>query len=333
MQRNKIIDVAKGMAITIVVFHHISFAAASQNSSGIIQYNTALHPLYISWFMPIFFLVTGYCSTYKKPFYEFTSSNLRTILWPLITSFILIYSYRSLLASDIGILKNALDVFLLWGGNWFLCSLFFSKMLAWLVVNKINTVILRYAVIILLSFVGVFLFNRTSEYCNYLHYCHTLYFSLYIFLGIEAQKLNLLEKKVINYLGLSFLPLFCLLHKTTGIPGIAGMFMSFDVFLLPIHFFLSITGSCLVICISKILQNTKPIEFFGKNSLIIYLFHIEVLRLIVSLCDDCINPSTIFQLIVFNCLTLTISMGICSVLVLLFRTKYLHWIIRFPSKR
>lgn len=333
MQRNNILDAAKGITIIIVVFHHISFAAVSQNASELIQMNTSLHPLYISWFMPIFFLITGYCSTFKKSFHEFCLSNLRTILWPAITSFILIYSYRSLLASDIDIFLNSLDVFLLWGGNWFLCSLFFSKMLVWLIVNKTNIIILRYTVIILLSFLGVFLFNRTSEYCNYLHYCHTLYFSLYIFLGIEAQKYRLLEKKVINYLGLSFLPMFYLFHKTVGIPGIAGMFMSFDVIFLPIHFLLSITGACFVILISKILQNTKTIIFFGKNSLIIYLFHIEALRLTVSLCDNCINPSTIIQLIIFDCLALSISMSVCSVLILLFRTKYLHWIIRFPSKK
>lgn len=219
------------------------------------------------------------------------------------------------------------------GGNWFLCSLFFAKFLVWFIVNEIVNVKLRYAVVILLAFVGVFLFNRTSAYSNYLHYCHTLYFSLYIFLGTEAQKYKLLENNIINILGLSFLPLFCLFHITVGIPGIAGMFMSFDVLLLPIHFILSITGSCFVICISKLLQNTKPIVFFGRNSLVIYLFHIEILRLIVPLCDYCINPSNIFQLIVFNCITLAISMGLCSVLIILFRTKCLHWIIRYPSMR
>ena len=66
------IDVAKGVLISIVIFHHISFQANMAGiHNGCIQWNFTFLPLYASWFMPAFFIITGLCSNFNRPIGSF----------------------------------------------------------------------------------------------------------------------------------------------------------------------------------------------------------------------------------------------------------------------
>ena len=117
------IDIAKGILISIVLFHHISFQANLVGlHNGCIQWNFTFLPLYASWFMPAFFIITGYCSNFNRSFKSFALDNIATLVWPMLLFYILTSLFKVHSLSSYSIITDLSN-----GINWFLTALFISK--------------------------------------------------------------------------------------------------------------------------------------------------------------------------------------------------------------
>lgn len=81
------LDVAKGLLIIMVVFGHICWATTS---SGVSVGESWRHIdeikqwLWSPFFMPCFFIITGFCSNFDKEFGPFLKDNVFSLLWPML---------------------------------------------------------------------------------------------------------------------------------------------------------------------------------------------------------------------------------------------------------
>ena len=69
-QRITYIDVAKGILILFVVYGHIYGHAKYLNFASVDWIRQSCN-FFIPFYMPCFFVITGFCSSFKKPFLKF----------------------------------------------------------------------------------------------------------------------------------------------------------------------------------------------------------------------------------------------------------------------
>lgn len=141
------IDIAKGLLILTVLCHHVPHVSAIYNvDNAFVDFLKSTSVIYISFFMPAFFIITGYCTNFSKyNFMKFFLNNCKSILLP---AFCLgfISMWLKLCSSGCTDLyeycKLGFRTLIVQGGPyWFLASLFLSKMIVkiWVVsTNKIS---------------------------------------------------------------------------------------------------------------------------------------------------------------------------------------------------
>ena len=335
-KRNGLFDVCKGILIVIVVFHHIGYQAEIAGVNDIVRrQNLYLLPTYCSWFMPAFFLITGYCTNFTIPFSTFLAKNMKTLIWPAVTSFVIIGIYRAFFYYESFSLSDYFEPIIIWGLNWFLITLFFSKMLYYGMLNVIANVWNRLVFSFFLSFIAIYMNDINLFGINYLHHRHALYLTLFLCIGDVLKDLASLFPNchsISKAFAIIFLPILLLSMKHVGVlPGIAGVWINFDYVQVPFHIFLALCGSCFLLYFSKILGKTKVFLYIGINSLVFYLFHVEILRFVETIVSKCIiNPQTMIQVVAFDLFTLLLSLAFCSVIAYLFSLRSLRWIIKLP---
>lgn len=331
------LDTYKGILIIVVIFHHISFQidVAGINDS-VRSFNMILLPTYCSWFMPAFFLITGYCSNFNKPFPTFLSSQLRTLLWPSFTFFLIIHLFRSAILNDFTVFINSFSLIPIMGFNWFLTALFISKILYYGIVRIWGNSSYRFISLLFLAFCAIYMNDINLFGENYLHHRHALYLSFFLCTGHLIKELQ--GAKLIKYIQIFaylFLPIVLLAMKINGVlPGIAGIWINFSMIQVPFHMLTAITGSCFILIIAQLVSKSKKSQFVnyvGINSLLFYLVHIDILRGTMLFASHFLNPSSLLQVVCFDILIILLTLFICSMLVYIFNRKYLRLLVKFPE--
>lgn len=144
-RRLRHIDVLKGILILAVVLHHAPLALwGGYEHDGLSL--TPVNNVITAFFMPAFFVVTGFCSSFREGFPEFLRKNLRTIMLPCFCLYYIdryIWNLDALLFGDPASwltlshwLAPGLRTFVSEGGHyWFLSAMFLSRLAAWPVVK------------------------------------------------------------------------------------------------------------------------------------------------------------------------------------------------------
>lgn len=87
-KRLEYIDVAKGILIMLMVMGHtLNIATYQPEANDFVRNVNLLETLYKGFYMCTFFVITGYCSNFNKPFWNFTKANLKTIVLPAFSLF------------------------------------------------------------------------------------------------------------------------------------------------------------------------------------------------------------------------------------------------------
>lgn len=323
------IDIAKGILISIVIFHHISFQANLAGiHNGCIQWNFTFLPLYASWFMPAFFMITGYCSIFNRSIRSFVKDNIATLIWPMLVFYIFTSLFKWHTLSF-----HSLIVDLSNGINWFLTALFGSKLLYFFINRYVHNYIYRIAVLLFLAIFAIYCNDVNFMGYNWLHYRHAIYLTLYLGVGNLIKNSNIWYDLALRYSWMVFVVLFLLCKfMDIDVPGVAGLWINFDVLLLPLHIFMALTGSFMVIKLSWVIGSSKLLEYIGRNSLIYYLTHATVLGFVILFVTDyLLNPQNKFEALGFSCIVFSGTISICSILSLLFNSKRLFWMVRMPN--
>lgn len=126
------IDVAKFMMISMVVFSHIeNRATANGIESSIISYCDYIDRIWSPFYMPAFFVITGYCSNFDKDLSKQIWSCLKNILIPGIFLSIIsaIFFSHNISGALIAVCEKLQNIPLYGCQYWFINALFIGKIL------------------------------------------------------------------------------------------------------------------------------------------------------------------------------------------------------------
>ena len=126
-ERLNYIDVAKGLLILCVVFGHI-YGHSKSIDNITVDYFHRISNLYISFYMPCFFLITGYCSNFNKKLNTLFTSSFKTIAFPgiIFSIFFFLLERKYDVASFCHLIKG---ISFYGGSYWFLSALFVARIL------------------------------------------------------------------------------------------------------------------------------------------------------------------------------------------------------------
>ena len=295
-ERLHYIDIFKGICLILVVVHHAPLALYG----GFAEPGTILwyaNNFIIAFFMPAFFMATGYCSSFKKPFNQYLWKNVKTILLPC---YCLYYLNRYIQNLDVLLFEDSswmslshwlapgIRTFIEEGGfYWFLSSLFIAKLMAWCV-NLILNVRLRILILFLSFGLGLYLYQCTKV-DNLFFFQHAMMLMPFLFFGKALrQKENLLDKYGI-FISLGFfIVLMTLSMLDVEIPTITRN-ITVTLPRMPLFLVLSVCGTLTILYVSKLIKTSMVLEFLGKGSLVEYCFNYATLTLVSDMCRSYFN--------------------------------------------
>ena len=333
-ERFHYIDVAKGFLILMVTYCHACLAMKFVNHpfTECIQISKYAFAPYI---MPAFFVITGYCSNFKKPFPEFLKASFKTIVIPNI-SFTLLYLVIGCNFEWIPIWKSLESIILFGGGFWFLSCLFIGRLMYY-GVNRFFTG-KRMALICALCFVVGYAINPFPLEYEFWWFAHALILMPFMWVG---QYLRNRDLSFFNHYILLSLACVLILSATVffahigllqmndyHVPMIVKQTRELNVTMFLPLILIYLLGTFMVLSVSKKINSNSVLEYLGRNSLIVYCAQAGVLRLIYPRIGRLISPSdtSITYLIIFG-IGFILTVAICSFIAYIMNRRYIKVLI------
>lgn len=330
------IDVAKGILILCLLFGHMIIELNIHGVDDEVLHGMwKLVPVYNSFFMPCFFLITGFCSTFDIPFRTYLWKNIKTLLLPaivltLFSSYLTdIVYYRQLSLTHIAELAGWMTT----GGPWFIISLLLAKLLYW-PLSRCN-VRIRGIIILFIYCIGLLL-NQSDILPNWLWHRHAFTLLPYIFVGDILKTYMTRIQKYTGWVALAWLilvPLQVVLHyKGVMILPTHDKFMNVTFDNCIVHIINVLLGTGMIFYVSNWISircKSGILQTFGKGTLLIYLVNEPqqrfVLRIMMPFYDPAFN---IFQSFIFQCATHFLCFLIFYIVVkTVYDSKYLSAIV------
>ncbi len=280
-ERLTYIDVAKGLLMVLVVFHHVDGNATLNGiTSPAVDDIHAISNLFVSFFIPCFFIITGYCSNFTKPFKEFIIGSFKSILLP---AFFFTFLFSGFWHIHTWSLSSFAKQIIIYGGDyWFLTALFLSRVIYW-IVSRYCRGALNY-IIVFSSFIVGFLLCHVSFTYEYWYFIHVLLLMPFLALGnyLRMGSIKIKMDSVFSIpLYIIILALTILLFRLGilqkdsyfDVPAITYTFINLNYTTLLPLVLLIISGYFAIIQLSKRIRSNRILEYIGKNSLVIYCVH------------------------------------------------------------
>ena len=272
------IDVAKGGLILLLVIHHFRSATAvlgiDHHPYGFLY---CWNIVFTSFFMQAFFFMSGYCSNFAKPFWQFFKSIFKQLIVPFICFELvscIFYTHSISLSSIFSYWVESDGTHL-----WFLNALIVSKVFIWLYfkVSRSEAVLLLTTLFILIGAVAAKQYNIGGDFLCIKQSLGSIFF---VAIGHVCKNESYFVK--MRYWGWVF-PwiLLTLLLFHVSIPAFMGG-MRVTLKNLPLVIVTSISGTMALINLCMRMKKNKLFEYFGRNSLAVYCLHFIPLVLILK---------------------------------------------------
>lgn len=321
------LDVAKCLLIISVIVYHIPVFAEQNGVDGLgWMYN--LRPLFKAYFMPTFFVITGFCSTFSATsFWQFVYKNFKLLMIPnfLIVVGTPVSSYLLSRNTDVLVYVDAVRTFFISGGFWFLTSLFFGKIIYFGLKRICNSMTLLGSLSLLFMIVGVMLHSMGVPNVWYIE--NTLSLVLFFWVGQMICKHQglLLRVRSLVLIGAVY-PVIILLYYIQGKeePFIT-LHVSVEVLEIPVILTLAISGTLLCFLVSQWISKNRVLEYIGRETLTIYLFHMYFLLKLLPHLSGVIHKGTMGYA---TGVALVIStLVFCTIVNVVLNTKYFKWVL------
>ena len=140
-QRIEYFDTTKGILMFFLIWGHmIIFAKTLGIESDFTQTIQNTVPFYRAFFMQTFFFITGFCTSWNKPFKPFLIGNFKTIILPAFIFLPLAFLTNVIIGKECSLdaIVALVIKYLTDGIPWFLSALFFAKMIYWTMKKNIK---------------------------------------------------------------------------------------------------------------------------------------------------------------------------------------------------
>mgnify|MGYP004467324217 CR=1 FL=1 len=293
--RDSSLDMAKGILIAMLIFHHIVDVGIRLNNinNNVLSIMEMIQsPLIVCYFMPSFFIITGMCSTFKKQFIPFFIRQIKTLLLPAIVFVFLFHLYQGdSLKTLLGDVKR-----LFWLGSdyWFITALFEAKIFYYFLRKYLTSNKVLFLILLCLSSFGALLNDLFNVKCpnDFFMIRHTL--DLMVFIGVGNLFKDYFNNRNVIIVTTSLFVLLVSLYIITGehLPYVTYTFAT-SLISWPIHIVLSISGTVAIITVCRYISNNHLIEYIGKNSLSIYLMQWYTLIMFIDAFENILSENDI----------------------------------------
>lgn len=219
-----------------------------------------------------------------------------------------------------------LGAVILHGGSfWFLSSLFVAKIIYWLLIRSNHkNIFFRIVILSILVGVGFLLSDIPIKYdIWYFHYA----FSLAIFIEIGILLKEYMTKNLLIMSSLLYV-LICVLLALTGLhKPVVAMGFKCAIHEIPLYLLSATTGTCLVLQVSKWINYNKVLQYFGKESLLFYIFQFKVMFMLEQTFIFCFKITDWLSVAFFVLSIYLITILLLSIISYAFRYKYLSYLL------
>lgn len=286
-KRLEYIDISKGILVLFVILGHLLAALYKelQGDSFLSAALTLKEFLWVPYYMPAFFIITGYCSNFDKPFKQFLISNLKTIKLPAIIFGILYMGGHMLNHHELNA-KSFTEMILcspVHCGYWFLDTMFIIKMIYWGGHKIFNNLYAQFTAGIVLACLGAYLINTSYLADDYFSICHSLLIYWTIPFGqiIKKQGVEIGRKIAIPSM-LGYVVTYMFATVLAYVPSVTSK-VTICLTLLPVNLILSICGTITILALCRYINKHIVLEYCGINSLIFYCIHLITLSPILKI--------------------------------------------------
>lgn len=333
-ERLQYIDIAKGILILFLLYGHSTLYTKmlGYEDEAMHLWNTFI-PWYNAFFMPAFFIITGFCTSYRIEFKEYLWKNIKSLLIPAVVIVTTSHYIIDLLLHNELTIKHLTDLssWLLDKGPWFIFALFWCKLLYWLLYKlSLKKQIISIGII---YFVALIL-ARLNLFPNFQSHQHAMLLLPYLAFGayLKDHK-DLVEKylKPIALVGGLSISIQWVLGILCGggykMPSI-DRYISVSLWSFPIHICNSISGTAFIVYISRLIGGCKFLQNIGKGTLLIYLGNGLFQTIATTAAYSMIPTTTYLSCLIIHLVAYLLCMAIGFVAVkIVYGTKYLSWIV------
>lgn len=332
-ERKQHIDIAKGILILLVVMGHLPLLQMeSPYKSEVLAWIENINRYYVPFYMAAFFLITGYCSNFKRNFKDFLIRNTKSILIPGLCFSVLVGITEIYLIpySQLTYLSFLEKITLFGGLFWFLTALFIAKIIFFFI-NKTHLQIKPLIICILFTIACVtkITYSNIPPY-NYFYWIHSFILLPFIYIGSLLRTLS--EKAVtrIGVISTIFYIAACIIFivvREISMPFIVGGFIMISYKSMLLYPLIAFSGSMIVIAISKLIAHNSLLELIGQQTLPIYCVHFLLLEIFYSVFGASFANASIEKSILATVLMFMSCSCLYLILYSILNTRYLRFII------
>lgn len=323
--RNQLIDVAKGIAILLVLIgHSIQYASGASYAASGAFYNNCLFKVIYTFHMPLFMVISGYLfrfSIERKTAKNIVVDKLRTLLLPIFAFALVVFCVK--FNPELGFFDQIRRYFSFTRYTlWFLWALFYAS-IGVLLINKLcKDSVLVYVLVFLVSLClpDKYFF----ELYKFMFPCFVIgYFACKKdWMSVLKKHLNLVA--ILSFVVFVFMLLFyntdCYVYMTGSyLFGTANPIrqLGIDLFRVAIGIAGSVLAVSLLMYVYQENRNdcvTKSLCFLGKNTMGIYCFQNYFWILFPAIVSGAMHPIFFNRLLAF-----VVCLAVCCLMTMLIK--------------
>lgn len=311
----------------MLLLHHFDGAARRLSLDLDMGGSLKFQMVFLPFFMPAFFFITGYCSNFKKESGVFLRSLVKQFLLPIMFFELFRRLGDSLIFDDwTYVLKYYTTTsFFTETTLWFLYALLISKTLFFFIRKYINDYYWLMAICLMCMALGIAL-HQFSILPNVFCFKQSLGLLTFLMLGEYSRNHNALfesmkKKAIIIY------PWLLVIHVMYFIFPTFTAGMTVKLHQIPFLLIGAIFGCLALLGYCQILNKNSLLSSIGKNSLVIYVTHYVILESVMKILYNLIQPDTKIYCIAYFICVYVIVIPMCLLIVKLFNLRYLRVLI------
>ena len=186
-ERISYIDIAKGILILFLLMGHALLFIRNEgvNDGFINGFQRLRLYLWTPYYMPAFFVITGFCSNFDNPFPTFLWQNFKTLKIPamIFGTFLALVTMMSHHAFSFQRILHHVSICVFESGLWFLDALFIAKVLYWCIMKISNNRLLLFFSCLIFFFIGGMMYKNNIPPKDFGNVCHALMLTVFLFVG------------------------------------------------------------------------------------------------------------------------------------------------------
>lgn len=335
MQQQRIgyIDTAKGILILFLLFGHVRVIGKMEGlDDPVLRLMGSGIGLYRPFFMQTFFLITGFCSTFRIGFWPFLLKNLKTLLLPAVLLDLLCYGIMVATGNAEQPFGAHLAGFADWlttGGPWFIFALLWAKILLWGISRLSRTY--QIMLVAILYLIGLAL-NHVNWFDNYLWHRHALLALPFLYAGFLFKgNMEKVQKYLLpaGLIGIALIVIQNLLAYFTRFTLPANdLFIDLDFSNFLLQFVNVAGGSAFVLWLAQKLSKSRTLSLLGQGSLLAYLMNATIQILVFRMLMSLYPAGSIAGCACFHLAAYVLCVAVTCVFIwLIYKHKWLSWIV------